>query len=122
VLILEDRDLPFRKKERLIIGLIARYHGRDLPEPDHEAYSALSGRDQGRVRSLAALLRIADALDVSHEGRISGVQAGFTDDAVVISCTGNVPAEEEQSAVAEKGNLFEQTFKKRVEIAWIPEP
>jgi CHAD domain-containing protein len=121
-LILADQDLPFRRKERSIIGLVARYHGYDLPGAEDEEFRTLSEGDQRRVLALAALLRVADALDVSHEGRISGIGAHIEDTVVVIACEGNVPAEEEQAAVAKKGNLFEQAFERSLEIAWSPEP
>src|SRR5713101_343713 len=69
--LIKDTQLPdFTDEERYEIACIARYHRRALPNRAHEEYAALSRSAQKRVSILAALLRIADALDFSHDGRV----------------------------------------------------
>src|SRR5436309_6493999 len=75
-LIKETRLPDFTDEERHEIACIARYHRRALPSTSHEEFAALSRQGRQRVSILAALLRIADALDFSHDGRVLRIAAG----------------------------------------------
>ena len=69
--LIKDAALPdFSDKDRYEIACIARYHRRALPSMKHEEFAALSRQARKRVSALAALLRIADALDYDHDGRV----------------------------------------------------
>src|SRR5712692_3767317 len=69
--LIKETKLPdFDDQERHEIACIARYHRRALPSMSHEEFAAMSRSARKRVSALAALLRIADALDYSHDGRV----------------------------------------------------
>src|SRR5947209_13405945 len=69
--LIRETPLPdFTDEARHEIACIARYHRRALPSMSHEEYASLSRRARKRVSALAALLRVADALDYSHDGRV----------------------------------------------------
>ncbi|GCE11550.1 HD domain-containing protein [Tengunoibacter tsumagoiensis] len=69
--LIKEAPLPdFSESERYEIACIARYHRRALPSKEHEEYAVLSGAARKRVSTLAALLRVADALDYNHDGRV----------------------------------------------------
>src|SRR5207248_8294395 len=69
--LIKDTRLPdFTDEERHEIACIARYHRRALPSMSHEEYASLNRAARKRVSALSALLRIADALDYSHDGRV----------------------------------------------------
>src|SRR5229473_2272528 len=69
--LIKQTPLPdFNDEERHEIATIARYHRRALPSAAHEEYAGLDRQARKRVSALAALLRIADALDYSHDGRV----------------------------------------------------
>ena len=53
--------------ETAVVARIARYHRRAAPRPTHEEFADLSADDRIRVSKLAAILRVADALEFSHE-------------------------------------------------------
>lgn len=53
--------------ETALVARIARYHRRAAPRPTHEEFIDLSAADRIRVSKLAAILRVADALEFSHE-------------------------------------------------------
>ena len=55
------------------LAALARYHRRSEPKPSHEPFRFLADEVQERVRTLAALLRVADGLDASHGQTIDGV-------------------------------------------------
>ena len=61
--------------DMLLIALVARYHRRAEPSADHEGYRDLSDEERSRVDRMAALLRIADALDRQHRQHVTAVRA-----------------------------------------------
>jgi exopolyphosphatase / guanosine-5'-triphosphate,3'-diphosphate pyrophosphatase len=56
-----------------IIALIARYHRQAVPKKAHDEYSALRGPARKAVRTLAAMVRLAEGLDRSHSQALSGI-------------------------------------------------
>jgi exopolyphosphatase/pppGpp-phosphohydrolase len=69
--LIKEAPLPdFTEQERLEIACIARYHRRALPSLSHTEFAALDKMARKRVSILAALVRIADALDFNHDGRV----------------------------------------------------
>jgi exopolyphosphatase/guanosine-5'-triphosphate,3'-diphosphate pyrophosphatase len=56
----------FMPDEREILAQLVRYHRGAKPKLSHEPFAALSKQSRKKVRSLAAILRIADSLDRSH--------------------------------------------------------
>ena len=69
--LISETKLPdFNDEERHEIACIARYHRRALPNNSHEEFATLSRKARKRVSILSALVRIADALDYSHDGRV----------------------------------------------------
>lgn len=74
--LIKDTPLPdVTEKQRHEIACIARYHRRALPSIDHAEYAVLSSPARKRVSRLSALLRVADALDYNHDGRVLRVAA-----------------------------------------------
>ena len=69
--LIKETPLPgFTEQERHEIACIARYHRRALPSTVHEEFALLGQKARKRVSMLAALVRIADALDFNHDGRV----------------------------------------------------
>jgi exopolyphosphatase/guanosine-5'-triphosphate,3'-diphosphate pyrophosphatase len=56
----------FDPQEIEIIALLARYHRQATPKKSHEGYGGLKGNLRRTVRTLAAMLRLAEGLDRSH--------------------------------------------------------
>ncbi len=67
--------MGIRPEERAIIANLARYHRKGPPENTHVNFRDSSKEARGKVRGLAAILRIADALDREHRQKIEGVRA-----------------------------------------------
>lgn len=63
--------------ERAIVANIARYHRKSAPDPSHPNFRDLDKDARTKVRILAAILRIADALDREHLGKVKSVRAGI---------------------------------------------
>jgi len=56
----------FDPQEIEIIALLARYHRQATPKKSHEGYGLLKGGLRKTVKTLAAMLRLAEGLDRSH--------------------------------------------------------
>lgn len=115
-MILEDPTLPFPRRERLIIGSIARYHRRALPSQEHGHYAALKPKDQRVVSVLAALLRVADGLDCSHRSVIEDLAVQTTAKRISIRLQVGEEAEEERQDALDKGSLLEEVFFRTLTI------
>jgi exopolyphosphatase / guanosine-5'-triphosphate,3'-diphosphate pyrophosphatase len=96
--------------ETRIVALVARYHRRALPKETHPEYSSLSREDRMVVSKLAAILRVADALDRSHMQVIRDPEIIPGDEAVYIKPGRNGSFSSERIAVASKTDLFERIF------------
>jgi exopolyphosphatase / guanosine-5'-triphosphate,3'-diphosphate pyrophosphatase len=98
------------KKDLLLAAMVARYHRRASPQPTHEGYLALDRDERVAVSKMAAILRLADALDESRSQRIHEIQIEREGDRLVIS----IPLVEDLSletlALKQNGQLFEETF------------
>jgi len=98
------------KKDLLLAALVARYHRRASPQPTHEGYATLDRDERVAVAKMAAILRIADALDESRSQRIHEIVLQRDGDRMVVS----VPMVEDLSlenlALKQSGLLFEETF------------
>jgi exopolyphosphatase/guanosine-5'-triphosphate,3'-diphosphate pyrophosphatase len=101
-------------EERLLVAMIARYHRKAPPGRDHEEFMTLRRRDRTLVERLAALLRLADALDRQHAGVVRGVSVKIREDRVELRpmLAANEPTRLtlEAKAVEEKGAMFAQLF------------
>lgn len=56
-----------RKIDKDIVANVVRYHRRSPPKMTHIPYASLPRPERAVVSKLAALLRVADALDASHQ-------------------------------------------------------
>lgn len=98
-----------------VVANVARYHRRALPSDKHEGFAQLVPRLQRVVKILAALLRIADGLDRTHFSVVQtvNVAVGKT---VVIEARLSGDAEMELWAAKNRADLFEQVFRRKVEL------
>ncbi len=98
------------RKDVLLVSLVARYHRRSSPQPQHEGYTTLDRRERVAVAKLAAMLRLAIALDDSHSQRISDIRCRVAHKRLIISAVGVEDVSLEQLAFRENSSLFEEIF------------
>jgi len=117
-LILNDPALPFTNKERYIIGSIARYHRKALPDKKHFNLKPLSQAEREKVTLLSSILRVADALDYSHRSVVEKLNLKTVSNKIVLECqaTGNHYLEDQ--SVSKKKDLFERVFKNYLTVIW----
>ena len=116
MMILTEPLLPFTRDEVKIIANVARYHRKALPTTEHTVYGTLNDVDRRRVAFLAAILRIADALDRSHKGAVKELTCEITEDTVFLNVTTDQDMSLEEAAVGRRGDLFLALFKKAPRI------
>jgi exopolyphosphatase / guanosine-5'-triphosphate,3'-diphosphate pyrophosphatase len=64
----------FDREEAKWIATIARFHTGRTPKLSHDELAGFEPRDRRRILQLVAMLRVADALDHSHRGRVVGLR------------------------------------------------
>lgn len=109
--------LGFSESEKQVIANIARYHRRATPKDRHPDYAALDGRDRELVWRLAAILRLAEALDRSHDGRVRDLQCKRDKDSVRVKIESDLPCDNELWAAQQGAQMFEQAFGWKLLIA-----
>jgi exopolyphosphatase/guanosine-5'-triphosphate,3'-diphosphate pyrophosphatase len=113
-----NADMPgFSDRERMLVATVARYHRRSTPDRDREDLAHLSGSELVLVRKLAALLRVANALDASHQQPIREVRAEAANGAVRLRIAARAPVDLELWDVRRETALFRDVFRKRIDVA-----
>jgi len=120
--LIKETKLPdITDEERHEIACIARYHRRALPSMSHEEFAALSRPARKRVSALAALLRITDALDYSHDGRVLRLasETELCDEhtwTISLWVRPLADLDDELEHAYEKADLFEKVFKRKIQF------
>ena len=70
----------FDPQEIAVIALLARYHRQATPKKSHEGYGELGGALRRTVRTLSAMVRLAEGLDRSHAQALDGIDLYPRDD------------------------------------------
>ncbi len=98
------------KNDLLLVGLVARYHRRSSPQPTHEGYGSLPREERVVVAKLAAILRVAIALDESRTARVRQFRCIRESKRLVIELPGTEDNSMEQLALRQNGSLFEEVY------------
>lgn len=116
-IILAEQHLPFDERERNIIGSIARYHRRKLPNKGHRHFAALRRDERQKVKALSAILRVADGLDFTQQSLVKDITSEVSSEQVIVNCVVSGEAENEQKRAMKKGDLFEKVFNRDLTIS-----
>lgn len=109
-IISESPILGLTNEELQVVANVARYHRKAMPDPDHECYAELDEDAQDRVRSLAAILRVADALDHDHKQKVLRVKAKAGDSKLRLKVRARGDVTLDEWALENKGDLFHDEF------------
>jgi len=113
--LIQNSDLfGLSRSDVTLVALVARYHRRATPRAVHPEYAALSREERLAVAKLAAILRVADALDRSHSQRISPVDCRREKGRFVIVVKNVEDLTIEQLGIASKGDMFEEVYGRSV--------
>jgi exopolyphosphatase / guanosine-5'-triphosphate,3'-diphosphate pyrophosphatase len=99
-----------------IVANIARYHRRGLPQKSHPEFMRLDRDERVRVTKLAAILRLANALDAEHMQKVSDIGVHEEDGRWVIELHGRGDLTMERMAATSRADLLVDVFGKHVVV------
>jgi exopolyphosphatase/guanosine-5'-triphosphate,3'-diphosphate pyrophosphatase len=114
--LISSADLDaFDPREIEIVAHVARYHRGASPRQAHESFAALEEWQRRTVRRLAALLRVANALDRTHAARVVELHASLVKRRrVVVEVLSPFDVSLELDAARHRADLFEEVFGRRL--------
>jgi exopolyphosphatase/guanosine-5'-triphosphate,3'-diphosphate pyrophosphatase len=103
-------------EETAVVSNVARYHRRGLPQRSHLPYLALDRQDRVIVAKLAAILRVANALDAEHAQKVEDVQLLSEGGSWMLELRGTGDLTMERLAATARADMFGQTFGRPLHI------
>jgi exopolyphosphatase/guanosine-5'-triphosphate,3'-diphosphate pyrophosphatase len=103
-------------REQNIVANVARYHRKSMPTVQDENFRSLSTKDRSMVIKLSVLLRLADAMDVSHTRRVKSVTLRQVKNKWLLKIEGGSGSSLETWALEKRCSLFQEVFGMKLEI------
>ena len=100
--------------EMAVVSNIARYHRRAGPNKSHLPYMALDSDARVMVNKLAAILRVANALDADHLQKVKDVKVVREDDGWVLEVEGAGDLTMERLASLARADQLAEVFGRRI--------
>jgi Ppx/GppA phosphatase, domain III/CHAD domain len=91
------------------VGAVARYHRGALPRSDHKCLRQLPPSVRPSVIRLAGVLRLANALDLSHDRKVRSLQVERNNGTVIVRSEGYSPNGSTAERIAAARYLLETT-------------
>ena len=108
--------LGLSRSEIEMVALVARYHRRSIPKTSHLEYTALPRDQRMVVDKLAAILRVADAVDKGHWQQLREFHVEQDRQEMVLYVKGAGDLALERMALRLKSDLFEDVYGLKVRI------
>jgi exopolyphosphatase/guanosine-5'-triphosphate,3'-diphosphate pyrophosphatase len=108
--------LGFTREEVEVVALAARGHRKQVPREADPELRRLPASARRLVRGLAAILRIADALDRTHFGVVKNLEPTLNGSRLVLRVETGDDAELELWAAARRVDLLARLLDRPVEI------
>jgi exopolyphosphatase/guanosine-5'-triphosphate,3'-diphosphate pyrophosphatase len=115
-LIMNSDLFGLSRSDVLLVALVARYHRRASPKPTHQGFGTLGRDSRVAVSKMAAILRVAKALDATRSQRVRQVEVKRKGRRLIISAPGVDDLSVEQLAVNQGRSLFEQIYGLQVTL------
>lgn len=97
-------------RELMLLSNIVRYHSEEIPNIEHDSYRDLDEKDRLLVSKLAAILQIADSLDITHHQKIDDIKVMFEDDHIIFRVNTNENLLLEEWTFNSRIQFFEEVF------------
>lgn len=115
-LILNSDFMGLSQEHRALVAMVARYHRKSAPTLRHLDYRALAEPTRARVRVLAGLLRVADALDRGHRSKVWSITVARVKETLRITIAAEEDVSLEVWTVARKGALLEAELGRAIDV------
>jgi exopolyphosphatase/guanosine-5'-triphosphate,3'-diphosphate pyrophosphatase len=97
-------------REQMIVANLVRYHRKQSPTTADDGFKALPQKDRSIVTKLSALLRLTEAMDVSHANPVTDVTLKKTKYGWQIKLFGKSDLMLENWSLSKRKSLFEEAF------------
>jgi exopolyphosphatase/guanosine-5'-triphosphate,3'-diphosphate pyrophosphatase len=106
-----NSDLPgFTDRERQVIAALCRFHRKSLPQPKHSYFDELNAESKRLVSYLTPLLRLADSLDRSNDGKVKNIKTVLRDNSIGLEIEANGDVGLELWAAGEAAQSFREIY------------
>jgi exopolyphosphatase/guanosine-5'-triphosphate,3'-diphosphate pyrophosphatase len=102
--------------ETAMVSNIARYHRRGLPQKGHLPWVSLDRPDRLIVNKLAAILRVANALDAEHLQKVRDVRLIPHGESWILEIDGAGDVTMERMAATARSDMFAETYGRQLII------
>jgi exopolyphosphatase/guanosine-5'-triphosphate,3'-diphosphate pyrophosphatase len=102
------------RDDMALVSNVARYHRRGAPQKSHLPYMALDGAARVVVNKLAAILRVANALDADHLQKVKDVKVVQEDEGFALEVDGAGDLTMERLAALARADQLIDVFGRRV--------
>ena len=109
-LILSSDILGFSEKEKWVMANVAHYHDKGTPKDTEHNFTTLTVREQVLVSKLAAIIRLADALDCSRTQKIDRADVIFRGDEMRVMVNSQQDISLEEWTFEDRAQFFEDVF------------
>jgi len=109
-ILMDSNIIGLSGAEMALIGNIARYHSGAVPSMSHAEWAELSSEARLTASKLAAILRLADALDRSHLQKFSEIEIKQKDNELVITGRTDRETALEEWTFGYKSEFFTEVF------------
>lgn len=109
-IILNSEIFGLSREDVELVALLARYHRHDNPSKEDAFYKDLDQKNRMRVSKLAAILRVADALERGHSRRVSNIKSRIRGKDLELMLDGVHDTTVEELGIRMKGDLFADIF------------
>jgi len=115
--LVSNADLPaFTAEEREIVAQLCRFHRRSMPAARHVFFQKLAPATQRQILRMIPLLRLADALDRSHEQRVEDLEVELLGKKTVIALSSGAGMNLEIWAGERAGEVFREVYGQELEL------
>ena len=91
------------------VAAIARYHRGALPRAEHQALRQIPAPARASVIRLAGVLRLADGMDLSHDGQIRRLEVQSNNGTVIVRSDGYLACGPTAERIAAARHLLESS-------------
>jgi exopolyphosphatase/guanosine-5'-triphosphate,3'-diphosphate pyrophosphatase len=93
-----------------IVASIAKYHDEIIPKPEDENYIHMSRSDRIKISKLSSILKLAEALDVSHKQKVDSLYICMKNKNLVFNIKSNTELLLEEWSFQEGAEFFNEVL------------
>ncbi len=109
--------LGWSAEQLRLAGIVARYHRGALPRTGQKSLAGLTAEQRQTAERLAGILRLANAFDVDHSGKILDLQVAAPNGVLRISADGYNRRDRTAEAVAASRHLLEMIYRRPIMVS-----